>query len=142
MVYIFYKIENFFYKIKLIPIAFLIKIIIRLIFSCDIPYKTKIGKKVKFDHNGLGIVLHERAIIGDNCTILQNVTIGGKSGIKKLPVIGNNVLIGAGAIIIGDVKIGDNSIIGAGAIVTKNIPDNSVAVGNPAKVIKQVGEKN
>lgn len=137
MVYYFYKVENFFYKLKLIPIAIIIKYVMRVIFSCDIPYQTKIGKNVKFDHNGLGVVIHERAVIGDNCTILQNVTIGGKSNIKELPIIGNNVLVGAGAIIIGDVKIGDNSIIGAGSIVVKDITENSVAVGNPAKIIKK-----
>lgn len=142
MVYYMYKISNFFYKIKLLPIAYLIKIMIRILFSCEISYKTKIGKKVKFEHNGLGIVIHEKAFIGDNCTILQNVTIGGRSNIKELPVIGNNVLIGAGCIIIGNVKIGNNAKIGAGSVVVKNVPENAVVVGNPAKVIKVLNSNN
>ena len=138
MIYYLYKIENLFYKLKIIPIAYIIKMLIRIFFSCDIPYKVKIGKNTKFDHNGLGVVIHEKAVIGDNCTILQHVTIGGKSGLKELPIIGNNVLIGANAIVIGNVRIGDNVTIGAGAVVTKDVPSNCIAAGVPAKIIKKL----
>ena len=75
-------------------------------------------------------------MIGKNCTIFQGVTIGSIRGIKGgVPTIGDNVIIFAGAKIIGNVKIGNNTVIGANAVVTHNIPDNSVAVGIPAKVI-------
>lgn len=77
--------------------------------------------------------------IGENCWINQQVTIGTKNGVSKLPTIGNNVRIGAGAIVIGDIKIGDNSFIGAGAVVTKDVPANSVIVGNPAILLKKDG---
>ena len=88
------------------------------------------------------IIMSESCIIGDNVTILQGVTIGGnifkvKNG-QRSPIIGDNVLIGAGAKILGPVKIGDNSMIGANAVVVKDVPKNSVAVGIPAKVTKKI----
>lgn len=140
-VYISYKIANFFWKNHLSIIAFFIRGMMRIIFACDIPYKTKIGKNVEFPHHALGIVIHPDATIGDYCKIEQNVTIGGRSGITLLPKIGNNVLIGAGAIVIGPVVIGNNAQIGAGAVVVKDIPDNCVAIGVPAKIIKMEGKK-
>lgn len=135
MIYKLYLLERFFFRIKLTIISIFIRAIMRIIFSCDIPYKTKIGINCKFPHNALGVLIHPDCIIGDNCTILHNVTIGGKKGAKRLPVIGNNVVIGTGAIIIGDVEIGDNSIIGAGAVVTHNVPPYTIYAGNPAKKI-------
>lgn len=140
-VYISYKIANYCWKKHLSVLAFLIRGIMRVIFACDIPYKTMIGKNVEFPHHALGIVIHPDATIGDGCKIEQNVTIGGRSGINTLPKIGNNVLIGAGATVIGPVIIGDNVQIGAGAVVVKDIPDNCVVVGVPAKIIKKEGKR-
>ncbi|MGB9937075.1 MAG: serine O-acetyltransferase EpsC [Methanobacterium sp.] len=112
------------------------------IFKCvDIPFTAKIGEGFFMGHPK-GIILHPKCIIGKNATILQGVTIGGNIGKMKdgrtFPIIGDNVLIGAGAKILGPVIIGDNSMIGANAVVIKDIPNNSVAVGVPAKVIKKV----
>lgn len=111
----------------------------RVIFACDIPYKTQIGKNILFPHHALGIVIHPYATIGDNCILEQNVTIGGRSGLEILPKIGNNVMIGAGAAIIGPVVVGNNVQIGAGAVVVKDIPDNCVVIGVPARIIKKDG---
>lgn len=116
----------------------------RVVFSCDIPFKANVDKTVHFSHNGLGTVLNANCKIGKNTTILQHVTLGGNMGRKKVidgvltsaPVIGSNVVCGVGAKILGPVKIGDNTIIGAGSVVLSDIPDNSIAVGIPAKVIK------
>lgn len=83
----------------------------------------------------VGIVISPSAIIGKNCTIYQNVTIGQKNG-KNAAIIGDNVLICANACILGNIKIGDNAIIGAGAVVIKDVPANAVVAGNPAEVIK------
>jgi len=135
-VYFFYSLARFFYLIKLEILSIIIRIFMRIIFSCDIPYKCKIGSGTRFPHHALGIVIHPKAKIGENCHINQHVTIGGRSGIDILPIIGNNVLIGASAIIIGDVEIGDNVKIGAGAIVVKSIPKDRVVVGPYAKIIK------
>ncbi len=136
MVYKLYKLANFFYKIKLTPFAVITRAIMRVLFSCDIPYKTEIGKNVKFPHLALGVTMHPDVKIGDECVILQNVTIGGKSGHKEVPVIGKNVLIGANAVIIGPIKIGDNAIIGAGSVVLHDVDENEVVAGVPAKKIK------
>ncbi len=140
-VYSSYKTANWLWKHHIIIIPTVIRAFMRIIFACDIPYKTKIGKKCEFPHHALGIVIHPYATIGDNCKIEQNVTIGGRSGLETLPKIGNNVLIGAGAAVLGPVVIGNNAQIGAGAVVVKDVPNNSVAIGVPAKIIKINGKR-
>ncbi|MCI8332468.1 MAG: serine O-acetyltransferase [Clostridiales bacterium] len=96
-----------------------------------------IGKGLFIDH-GSGVVIGETAVIGDNCTIYQGVTLGGtgKHQGKRHPTLGDNVMIGAGAKVLGPFTIGDNTKIAAGAVVLKEIPENSTAVGIPAKVVK------
>ncbi|MBS6666316.1 MAG: serine acetyltransferase [Coprobacillus sp.] len=135
-VYITYEFEHFLWKHHLSILAFIVRAFMRVIFACDIPYKTSIGKGTLFPHHALGIVIHPDAIIGRNCIIEQNVTIGGRSGLTVLPKIGNNVLIGAGASVLGPVVVGDNVQIGAGAVVVHDIPEDCVVVGVPAKIIK------
>lgn len=116
----------------------LMEVFLRIVFSCDLPAQVRIGKNCRFAHNALGVVIHPEAVIGDNCKIGQNVTIGGRSGLTVLPVIEDDVEIGANALILGPVTIGKGSIIGAGTIVLKNVPPYSVVVGNPGKVIKTI----
>lgn len=100
--------------------------------------KCEIGKGTRFHHRGVGCVVHDNTIIGENCTIFQNVTLGSKWPNGKCeggaPVIGDNCFIGAGAVILGAVHIGRNSIIGANAVVTKDIPEGKIAVGIPAVI--------
>ena len=100
----------------------------------------KIGKRFFIDH-GTGVVIGETAEIGDDVTIYQGVTLGGtgKDTGKRHPTIGNNVMIGSGAKVLGPVKIGDNSKIAAGAVVLTDIPPDSTAVGVPAKVVRREG---
>ena len=102
----------------------------------------KIGKRLVIDH-GMGIVIGETAEIGDDCLIYHGVTLGGtgKDTGKRHPTIGNNVLIGAGAKVLGPILVGDNSRIAANSVVLKEIPEDSTAVGIPAKVVKIAGEK-
>ena len=108
------------------------------VFGCTIPIKKSINR-FKAPHGLFGIFISERAKLGKNCVIFQGVTIGSNTLIDSknsgFPVIGNNVYIGAGAKIIGDVKVGDNCRIGANACVVKDVPPNSVVIGNPMKVI-------
>lgn len=137
-IYTLYKLSNKSYNMNLMIFAKFIHIFMRVIFACDIPYSAKIGKGASFPHYGLGIVISPDAIVGENCHINQGVTIGGRSGIMQVPKIGDNVLIGANAIIIGPVIVGNNVQIGAGSVVVDSIPDNCVAVGVPAKVIKRL----
>ncbi|MBE6543420.1 MAG: serine acetyltransferase, partial [Ruminococcaceae bacterium] len=96
-----------------------------------------------FIDHGSGVVIGETTIIGDNCTIYQGVTLGGtgKQTGKRHPTLGNGVMVGAGAKVLGPVIIGNNSKIAAGAVVLSNIPENSTAVGIPARVVKQNNTK-
>ena len=102
----------------------------------------KIGKGLLIDH-GMGVVIGETAEIGDNCTIYQGVTLGGtgKDGGKRHPTLGDNVMVGAGAKILGPVKVGSGSKIAANAVVLNAVPENSTAVGIPAKVVRRGGVK-
>jgi len=99
-----------------------------------------IGKGLFIDH-GMGVVIGETTIIGDNCTIYQNVTLGGtgKDTGKRHPTLGNNVLVGSGAKVLGPFKVGDNARIAAGAVVLSEVPANATAVGVPARVVKVNG---
>ena len=114
----------------------------KFVTDIEIHPSAKIGKNLFIDH-GAGVVIGETAEIGDNCTIYQGVTLGGtgKHVGKRHPTIGNNVMIGAGAKVLGPFKVGDNSKIAAGAVVLNEIPENSTAVGMPARVVRRQGVK-
>ncbi len=101
-----------------------------------------IGKNLFIDH-GMGVVIGETAVIGDNCTLYQNVTLGGtgKDTGKRHPTLGDNVLVGAGAKVLGPFTIGNNVRIAAGAVVLDAVPDNATAVGVPARVVRINGIK-
>lgn len=133
LAYRIWKMGNwaFRHKIPLLP-GFFCRIN-RLVNSCDIPSNTPIGKNVAFKHNALGVVINEYTVIGDGCIIYQNVTFAGKD--FKRPTLGKNVMIGAGAVVIGGVHLGDNVKIGANAVVTSDVPEGKTAVGIPARVI-------
>ena len=100
----------------------------------------QIGRRFFIDH-GTGVVIGETAVIGDDCILYQGVTLGGtgKDTGKRHPTLGNNVLVGAGAKVLGPLIIGDNSNVAAGSIVLSDIPANCTAVGIPAKIVKQDG---
>lgn len=100
----------------------------------------KIGRRLVIDH-GMGIVIGETAELGDDCLLYQGVTLGGtgKDKGKRHPTLGNNVMVGAGAKVLGPIHIGDNVRIAAGAVVLSDIPDNCTAVGIPARVVRKNG---
>lgn len=102
----------------------------------------QIGRRFFIDH-GTGIVIGETTIIGDDVTLYQGVTLGGtgKDTGKRHPTLGNNVLVGAGAKVLGPLTVGDNTNIAAGAVVLDNIPENSTAVGVPARVVRRNGKR-
>ncbi len=102
----------------------------------------KIGKGLVIDH-GMGVVIGETTEIGDNCTIYQGVTLGGtgKDVGKRHPTLGNGVMVGAGAKVLGPFTIGDNTKIAANAVVLEEIPENCTAVGMPAKIVKREGQR-
>ena len=101
-----------------------------------------IGRRLFIDH-GTGVVIGETTIIGDDCTLYQGVTLGGtgKDKGKRHPTLGNNVMVGAGAKVLGPIHIGDNVRIAAGAVVLSDIPANCTAVGIPARVVRRNGSR-
>jgi serine O-acetyltransferase len=137
-----YRVAHLLYRMKLFFLARLLSQMARFVTGIEIHPGAKIGKSFFIDH-GMGVVVGETAIIGDNVLIYQGVTLGG-TGIaqgKRHPTIGNNVVIGTGAKILGNITVGDNSYIGANAVVIKDVPANSTVVGVPGRITKQDGKK-
>lgn len=113
----------------------------RSLTGIEIHPGARIGKKFFIDH-GMGVVIGETAEVGDNVTIYQGVTLGGtgKERGKRHPTIGNNVVVGTGAKVLGNIKIGDNAQIGANAVVIRDVPPHSTVVGVPGRVVKTAGK--
>ncbi|MDD5565633.1 MAG: serine O-acetyltransferase [Candidatus Omnitrophica bacterium] len=139
---ILYRIGNFFYRIRLFLIARIISQFARFLTGIEIHPGARIGKGLFIDH-GMGIVIGETSVIGDNVLLYQGVTLGG-TGLekgKRHPTIGDNVVIGTGAKVLGNITVGENSYIGANAVVIKDVPPNSTVVGVPGRITKQDGKK-
>ncbi len=134
--YYLYRIAHQLYKWHIPFLPKFIKLLIFLIYNSSIPYEAQIGQGSRFGYGGIGVVLHKRTIIGKNCMIGSNVTVGGRSEHWEVPVIGDNVYIATGAKILGPIKIGNNVIIGANAVVITDLPDGAVAAGVPARIIR------
>ncbi|MBR5155859.1 MAG: serine O-acetyltransferase [Clostridia bacterium] len=133
-----YRIAHKLYNLKLYFIADWISKRTRRKTGIEIHPAAQIGKGLFIDH-GMGVVIGETTVIGDNCTIYQGVTLGGtgKDKGKRHPTIGNNVTIGSGAKVLGPFTVGDNSKIAANAVVLNEIPANSTCVGVPAHIVKR-----
>ena len=140
----FHQISNFFYKAGFDLVARIISQTVRFFTGIEIHPGAKIGKNLFIDH-GMGVVIGETSEIGNNVTIYHAVTLGGSSPSidserqrheKRHPTIGDDVVIGSGAQIIGPIKIGNKSRIASNAVVVKDVPDNATMVGIPAKAVK------
>ena len=133
-----YRIFRWFYerKIPTQPVRFVFERFIEITTGISIPVEASIGKGLRIHHFG-GIIVHSASVVGENCTIYHGVTLGDRGGWGGAPSVGNRVLIGAGAKLIGDIAIGDNCIIGANAVVLASVPAGYIAVGVPAVVKKQ-----
>ena len=139
----FHRIAHWFYGAKLFFLARLTSQIGRFITGVEIHPGAKIGKGLFIDH-GMGVVIGETAEVGDNCTIYHEVTLGGtgkSKGSKRHPTIGNNVLIGAGAKILGPFNVGDNAQIGANTFVSVEVEPNTTVVGSKGRAVKKSGSK-
>ena len=141
----FHKIANFFAIAKFNLIARIISQFSRFLTGIEIHPKANIGKNLFIDH-GMGVVIGETSEIGDNVTIYHMATLGGISpsinsneqrNIKRHPTLKDNVVVGSGAQILGPVTVGKNAKIGANAVVTKDVPENAVMVGIPAKNVAE-----
>ncbi len=137
-----HRLAHFFYIAHFFFLARLISQFSRHMTGIEIHPGAKIGKGLFIDH-GMGVVIGETAIIGDGVLLYQGVTLGG-TGLekgKRHPTIGNNVVVGTGAKVLGNITVGDNSYIGANAVVIKDVPVNSTVVGVPGRITKQDGKK-
>ena len=139
---IFHKISNMMYKLSIPFLPRILSQIGRFFTGIEIHPAAKIGKGLFIDH-GTGVVIGETAVIGNNVTLFQGVTLGGtgKEKGKRHPTLGNNVVVGAGTKILGNITIGNNVLIGANAVVLRNVPDDSTVVGVPGRVAKKRGQR-
>ena len=139
-----YRIANTLHKKGFRTLARAIMGISQIITNTDIHPACTIGRRIFLDH-AFGVVIGETAVVGDDVLIYQGVTLGGVSlerGVKRHPTIKNHSVIGSGAKILGDITIGENCRIGSNSVVVKSIPDDSTAVGVPARVIEKGRDKN
>jgi len=137
-----HRIAHRFYRMKWYTVARIISQISRFFTGIEIHPGARIGRKLFIDH-GMGVVIGETCEIGDEVIIYQGVTLGGtgKEKGKRHPTIGNRVVIGSGAKVLGSFKVGDNSNIGSNAVVLREVPENSTVVGNPGRVVKRDGRR-
>lgn len=134
---LFHRVAHFFYCFQLYFLARLIAEVGRWLTHIEIHPGAKIGQRLVIDH-GCGLVIGETAILGDDCVLYHGVTLGGVSQEKKQrhPLVGNRVLVGAGAKLLGPITVGDGAKVGANSVVTKNIAPGATMVGIPAREIK------
>ena len=130
--------SHFLYKKKLLFLARLISQLARFLTGIEIHPGAILGAGILIDH-GMGVIIGETAVVGDRITIYHGTTLGGtgnEKGVKRHPTVGNNVIIGSGAKVLGNINIGSNSKIGANAVVLNDVPEGATVVGVPAKVVK------
>lgn len=139
---IFYRIAHILWRLKIPIIPRLISQLARFLTGIEIHPGAAIGNSLFIDH-GMGVVIGETAIIGNNVTIFQGATLGGtgKETGKRHPTLGDNVVVGAGAKVLGNITIGNNSYIGANAVVIRDVPANATVVGVPGHITKQDGQR-
>ncbi len=133
-----HRIAHFLWNLKIPILPRMISAFNRFLTGIDIHPGAQIGKRFFIDH-GMGVVIGETTIIGDNVLLYQGVTLGGtgKEKGKRHPTLGNDIVVGSGAKILGNITIGNNVKVGAGSVVIKNVPDNCTAVGVPARIVRQ-----
>ena len=146
---LFHQIAHFFCVAKFDLIARIISQFSRFLTGIEIHPKAKVGKNLFIDH-GMGVVIGETSELGDNITIYHSVTLGGISpsidsdsqrDVKRHPTLKDNVVVGSGAQVLGPIVVGKNAKIGANAVVTKDVPENAVMVGIPAKNVGTTTEE-
>ena len=129
-----YIISNKLYRQNFLLLAKVFVRLNRFIFGCEIPSSAEIDYSVQLKHGGLGVVIHDNAVIGKNTVIYHGVTVGGREH-HGTPIIGENVYIGSGAKVLGNVKIGNGAKIGANAVVLRDVEEGRTVIGVPAKYV-------
>ncbi|GAB4289856.1 MAG: serine O-acetyltransferase [Oscillatoriaceae cyanobacterium] len=137
-----HRIAHFFHRLSIPFVPRFLSFLSRLVTGIEIHPGAKIGKGVFIDH-GMGVVIGETAVVGDYALIYQGATLGGtgKEKGKRHPTLGNHVVVGAGAKVLGNIQIGDNVRIGAGSVVLRDVPSNSTVVGVPGRVTRLNGQR-
>jgi serine O-acetyltransferase len=137
-----YRVHHWFWIHGWRFVARVLSQVFRLLSGIEIHPGAEIGHRFFIDH-GMGVVIGETTIIGDDVTVYQGVTLGGtgKETGKRHPTIGNHVVIGSGARVLGNITIGENSRIGAGSVVLRSVPDNSTVVGVPGHIVLRAGKR-
>ena len=130
-----YRKERWLYTHNMKLLAKIVSRFLYIFCNCVIPPSTVIGEGTQIPHS-VGIVLHQTSVIGKDCRIYQNVTLGNANG----PKVGDRVVIGANAVVLGNITIGDDAKIGAGAVVVKDVPAGTTVIGVPAKIVKMQEE--
>ena len=138
----FYRINHWFWNHRLFLVGRWLSQVSRLLTGIEIHPGAKIGRRLFIDH-GMGVVIGETSIVGDDVTLYQGVTLGGtgKEHGKRHPTLEDNVVVGGGAKILGNIIVGKNCRIGAGSVVLRNIPDNSTVVGVPGHIVFREGKR-
>lgn len=138
-----YRFANFFYRWKVKFLAYLLHYLMRVLYAMDIHPAARIAPGVVIDH-GIGVVIGSTASVGRGTLIYHGVTLGTKHPCtgKRHPDVGENVILGAGAKILGPIKVGNNAIVGANAVVVRDVPENAVVVGVPARLVKWRGSSD
>ena len=137
-----HRVAHFCFRHRLYTLARVISQVSRFFTGIEIHPGAQIGQRLFIDH-GMGVVVGETCIIGDDVVIYQGVTLGGtgKEKGKRHPTIGNNVVIGSGAKVLGSFTVGNNSNIGSNSVVLREVPENCTVVGNPGRIVRKNGEK-
>jgi len=138
----FYRVDHWMWKHGLRLLARMISQFAKMLTGIEIHPAAQIGRRLFIDH-GMGVVIGETAIIGDDVTMYQGVTLGGtgKEKGKRHPTIGSEVVIGSGAKVLGNIRVGDRCRIGAGSVVLRDVPDDSTVVGVPGHIVFRNGER-
>ncbi|MFD1776476.1 serine O-acetyltransferase [Paenibacillus rhizophilus] len=137
-----HRIAHRLYRREWFTVARMVSQFSRFMTGIEIHPGARIGRRLFIDH-GMGVVIGETCEIGDDVIIYQGVTLGGtgKEKGKRHPTVGNNVVIGSGAKVLGSFRIGDNCNVGSNSVVLREVPDNSTVVGNPGRIVKRNGER-
>lgn len=131
-----YRIGHACHRLGLERIGWAISWLNRLAFATMIPSSARIGRGFICGYWGLGVVIHARAEIGNDCTLAQNVTIGRNPGHDGVPRLGDRVYVGAGAVILGDIRVHDDAVIGANSVVNRDVPAGAIVAGVPARLLR------
>lgn len=138
----FYRLNHWLWNHRMRLLSRWLSQVARLLTGIEIHPAAQIGRRLFIDH-GMGVVIGETTVIGDDVTLYQGVTLGGtgKEKGKRHPTIGNSVVVGAGARILGNIRVGDNCRVGAGSVVLRDVPDNSTIVGVPGHIVLRAGQR-